>query len=113
MTDTPADKQIELQLELAQKEFEQECARINEELKNTHIKKEYTFSNLEKRRLVEMQMALLVTKQAIEDIINLDVLKRLGYTPSNELKVYYDFNIGRFVVFVPKQTNADKLTTPQ
>lgn len=98
------EAKLKEQMELAKKQFEYTVEKAYETHKDTHEKKEYTFTVVEKRRLVEQQMVELVARQAIDDIINLETLKRLGFEPNPDLKILYDLNLGRLIVFIPKKS---------
>lgn len=104
--DKAQEEKMKEQMELAKKQFQFAVDKAYETHQTTHDKKEYTFTNVEKRRLVEQQMVELVARQAIEDIINLETLKRLGFDPNPELKILYDINLGRLIVFVPKKKES-------
>lgn len=97
------EEKIKEQLELAKKAFDAAVENYREQLKATHTKKEFTFTLVEKRRLVEMQMVEMVAHQAIDDIVNLEAIKRVGYDLDPEIKSMYDVNTGRFILFVPKE----------
>ena len=99
-------EKIKEQLELAKKQFEFAVDKAKESHQKTHDVKEYTFTVVEKRRLVEQQMVEIVARQATDDIINLEVLKRLGFDPSPDLKILFDINLGRLIVFFPKKNES-------
>lgn len=99
-------KQIQAQTEQIQKIFDESVARNHEQLKNTHFKKEFTFTIVEKRRLVQQQTVVYLAEQAIDDIINLTVLPRLDITPNPNVKIQYDVALGRFVCWIPKEEKS-------
>lgn len=103
------DKQKQLVEELARRTqlFAEGVTKQDEDLKETHEKKEFTFSTVEKRRLLQQESVALIVHQAIEDIINLEVLRRLDITPGIEIRVLYDTSLGRFVVWQPKEVKQD------
>ncbi len=100
------ETKLKEQLELAKKQFDEAVTKAYKDFESTHDKKEYTFSVTEKRQLVEMQMVAMVAQKAIDDIINLQVLPRAGYDPNPELKILFDINIGRLIIFVPKKKES-------
>lgn len=82
--------------------FEESVDEANEKLKNTHIKKEYTFTVVEKRRLAQQDLIEKFAMAALDDILNLEVLPRIGVTPSEKVFTLYDIPLGRLTVFTPK-----------
>lgn len=100
--DAKQKEEIRKQLEAEQKKFEDRIAEVTKELENSHIAKEYTFSIIEKRRLIQQQTIAFLVQQAVDDIINLTVLPRIGISPNPTIRVSYDVTLGKFVVFSPK-----------
>lgn len=98
------EQQEKLVEELKQRNlvFDQSVAKEQEALGNAYTKKEYTFSLTEKRRMLQHESIMIMIQQAIDDIINLTVLPRLGITPSQQIKVFYDASVGRLAIWVPK-----------
>lgn len=90
------------QFEEEQKVFDKQVQEASEKLKATHDKKEYTFSNLEKRRLAQQDLIEKFASQALEDLVNLEVLPRLGIIPDGKVFTLYDIQLGRLTVFIPK-----------
>lgn len=82
--------------------YNESVLREDEELKKTHLKKEFTFSTTEKRRLLQQESILAFAHQAVEDIINLSVLARVGITPGKDVRILYDASIGRFTIWTTK-----------
>lgn len=85
------------------KQFDAKVAEADIKLAPTHEKKEYTFSSTEKRRLAQLQAIAVFAQEAIDDIINLNVLPRLEYKPNPELRVLYEINLARFVIWLPRK----------
>lgn len=89
-------------LEEEKKLYDAQVTESNEKLKATHEKKEYTFTITEKRRLAQQDLIEKFATQALQDIINIDVLPRLGITPNEKVFSLYDVPLGRLTVFTPK-----------
>lgn len=85
------------------KDFDKKILEADIKLSPTHEKKEYTFSIDEKRRLAQLQAIVVFAQGAIEDIINLTVLPRLGFTTNPDIRVLYEINLGRFTVWSPRK----------
>lgn len=85
-----------------QKAFEVKVLKADIELSPTHTKKEYTFSLDEKRRLAQMQAIVVFAQGEIEDIINGTVLPRLKILPTQQVRVLYEINVGRFTIWTPR-----------
>jgi hypothetical protein len=93
-------------LDEEQKKYDIQINEAHDVLKTTHEKKEYTFSVTEKRRLSQLQLMAVFIQDALNDIINLSVLPRIGINPSPEVKILYDINLGRLTVWqVKKEKN--------
>lgn len=90
------------QLKAEEELFNEQVKESYEKLKTTHEKKEYTFSVTEKRRLVQQDLIEKFASQALQDIVNLTVLPRIGIVPSEKTFTLYDLTLGRLTVFVPK-----------
>lgn len=85
---------------------------INEpdkELTKTHYKKEYSFSSSERRQLVKVYTIQTLAMQTIDDMLNNNALPRVGIIPTKEVRILYDLTVGKFCVWVPKES---KLPTP-
>lgn len=89
-------------VEKEEKIFDSQVEESNEKLKATHEKKEYTFSTTEKRRLAQQNLIEKFASQALQDLINLTVLPRVGVIPNNETFTIYSIATGRLCVFIPK-----------
>lgn len=74
----------------------------DEQVKHTHDMKTYSFSVDEARQLAKIDAAIKLANSAVEDILNNNVLKRLGYEPNPELKMLYDITLKRIAVWAPK-----------
>lgn len=90
------------QLEAEEKLYDSQVDENFEKLKATHEKKEYTFTVVEKRRLAQQDLIQKFALQALQDIINLTVLPRLGVVPNEKVFTLYDVPLGRFTVFTPR-----------
>lgn len=104
-------------LKLAQEDINKKYAATieaeNERLKPTHIKKEFTFSIVEKRRLAQQEAVGLISQQAISDIVNMDVLPRIGITPDPEIRIIYDVNVGKLTIWTPKPKEEPEIKTQE
>ena len=89
-------------LEEEEKLYNSQVQASNEKLKTTHEKKEYTLSVVEKRRLAQQDLIEKFASQALQDIINLTVLPRVGITPNKEVFTLYDIALGKLTIFIPK-----------
>ena len=100
-------------LEEEEKLYDSQVEASHEKLKNTHEKKEYTFSVVEKRRLAQQDLIEKFAAQALQDIINLTVLPRVGIIPNKDVFTLYDIALGRLTVFTPKATPKAKSKTEE
>lgn len=89
-----------------------QVAEAIEKLKTTHEKKEYTFSVVEKRRLAQQDLIEKFASQALQDLINLTVLPRVGITPNEKVFTLYDIGLGRLTVFTPKEAPEEVSSHP-
>ena len=96
-------------LKKLQEDYDLVVAKSEQQMKDTHVAKEYTFSIVEKRRLLEQQTIKIIVENAVDDIINMSVLPRLGVTPSANVRVLYDVTLGRFTLFVPKEAPQESV----
>lgn len=99
-------------LDQLQKDYDLTVTRNEQKMALTHTAKEYTFNLTEKRRLLQQQTIKIMVDNAIDDILNMSVLPRVGITPNPKIRVLYDFTLGRFTVFSPKD-QADGGTTEE
>lgn len=83
--------------------WQQSVKQNDASLKETHSKKEFTFSAGELRQLIKLYTIQTIAEQAIDDKLNNDVLPRMEITPSPQVKILYDLSVGRFVVWVPRE----------
>lgn len=83
--------------------FKKVVKDVADQLPN-HTVKEFTFSSLEQQMLAEQQTIIALAQGSQNKIINELCLKRIGVQPSPAIKVRYAIGLGRFVVFVPKET---------
>ena len=102
MNNEDQTKQLAEELKKRSEYFNQLATKEDESLKATHTKKEYTFSTVEKRRLLQQESIIAFAQQAVDDIINLSALARLDITPTKEFRVIYDSSLGKFIVWEPK-----------
>lgn len=100
----PTDKEI-LEAELVR--FESEITKIHQELHITHEKKEYTFSTEEKRRLAQLQTIIIFAQNALDDILNLTCLPRIGVIAKPEVRLVYDISLGRYTIWLPKKPKTE------
>jgi len=109
-------KQYAEELKAREEQFNRKIAVLHVDRVKTHVKKEFTFSVIEKRRLLQQEEAHMIADQATNDILNLSVLPRIGAVPNKDTHIFYDSALGKFVIWVPKTTPtakpADKETTP-
>lgn len=94
------------QLKKEEELFDEQVKESYEKLKTTHEKKEYTFSVVEKRRLVQQDLIEKFASQAMADIINLTVLPRIGVESNEKIFTLYDITLGKLTVFIPKPDKA-------
>lgn len=94
------------QLEEEEKIFTTQVTETNEKLKTTHEKKEFTFTITEKRRLAQQDLIEKFASQALQDIINLEVLPRIGIIPDGKVFTLYDIQLGRMCIFIPKENKS-------
>lgn len=93
------------ELEAAMRLWNEALSEKNKLFKITHNNaKEYTFSARELKHLVKNYTIQELARQEVDDVINLDALPRVGVSPSNKVRVFYDLTCGRFVVWTPKET---------
>ena len=101
---TPTPEEIEARKQEMIHRWEAEVEIKDFEYGKDYSKREYTFSSIEKRRLMQQETIKILADEAMNDILNLNCLPRVGVEPSNEVRVLYDMTIGRFVVWIPKKT---------
>lgn len=99
----PNPDELKKQLELEAQKFEDNVIKTHLKLAATHEKKEYTFSAMEKQRLAKLQTVAFFVADAIDDIINLSVLARLGIKPDPSVRIMYDIALGRFTIWTVKE----------
>lgn len=94
----------------AQQNWTKHVSEEDQKITTTHSKKEYTFTKDEARQVLKVvgMNALAAQIQQLaqglaNDMINNNVLKRLGIIPNNEVKVLYDATIGKFAVWMPRK----------
>ena len=75
----------------------------HEKHKDTHKRKEFTFSLTELRQLIKLFTIQTLAQQGIDDKLNNDVLARIGIAPNNKVKILYDLSVGRLAVWLPKE----------
>lgn len=106
---TPQEEAAFAQL---QKDYDSVIERTSQELTATHSAKEYTFTVIEKRRLIEQETIRLLVMKATDDIINYSVLPRIGIALQLGNRVLYDATLGRLTIFTPKQNQASDGDSP-
>ena len=91
------------------KKWEEAIAQAYAPLKDTHTRREFTFSAQERRQISELTLIQKfsegISKSAlsvINDLLNLYILPRVGIKPNEQIRLFYDAAIGRFVVCEPK-----------
>lgn len=109
----PKQTQLEDDLMAEEKKYQDQVHEIHQSLVKTHTKLEYMFSTVEKRRLLQLQTIAFFAQQAVDDILNLTVLPRLGIKPSFEVRVLYDISLGKFSVWVPDLTKKREVEVDQ
>jgi hypothetical protein len=82
--------------------FDEQVAAAFNKLKATHKKAEYTFSTTEKRRLTQQDLIEKLAQKALSDLINLEVLPRIGIIPTGDTFTLYDIGLSRLIVFTSK-----------
>lgn len=87
----------------------EQVTEADDPLKETHIKKEYTLSIPEKSELIKVvginafaKQVEILSQQLADNLLNLNILPRVGVVPSPDKRVLYDPEIGRFCVWTPK-----------
>lgn len=99
---TPAQPKIPTKEELMA-HWEKAIADNDAGLKETHSKKEFTFSTGELRQLTKLYTIQTIAEGAIDDKLNNDVLPRMQIVPSPQVRILYDLSVGRFAVWLPKE----------
>jgi len=99
-------KQYAEELKVREQEFNRKVATLHAERSKTHAKKEFTFSVIERRRLLQQEEAMMIADQTTNDILNLSVLPRIGVTPSKDTNIFYDTSLGKFMIWIPKPSPA-------
>lgn len=101
---TPEEQQKILDAQLAERDkiFKTTVETEAKKLEESHDKKEYTFSTVERRRLLQHETIIISIQQFIDDIINQNVLPRIGISPNPTIKVFYDIPLGKLIVWTPK-----------
>lgn len=80
-----------------------EVAKEHEALASTHHKKEFTLTQSERRQLTQLHTIKVLAQRGSDDILNNYTLPRVGIIPDTTMKILFDLNVGRFVVWEPKK----------
>ncbi len=101
---------IPLEAKTPDQRWAEQVSEADEPLKETHIKKEYTLSVAEKSELIKVvginafaKQIEILSQQLADNLLNLNILPRVGVTPSQDKRVLYDPEIGRFCVWSTKK----------
>lgn len=94
-----------------EKQWAEGIAKAGQAFEGDHIKKEYTLSIAERSEMIKVtgitafaDQITKIAEQLGQNILNLNVLPRIGVTPSIDKKVYCDPECGKIAIWVPKTT---------
>lgn len=95
--------------------FKDQIEQERKLLGKTHQKKEFTFTTDELRHMrylasyaaLSQKISELATSH-VDDVINNQILSRVGIEPNNKMKVSYSVSLGRFIVWIPREEKVDK-----
>lgn len=99
---TPTPEQIAARKQQLLADWARAVAEDSARYGENFTKKEFTFSREEHKQLAQQNTIKAIADNAINDLLNLYILPRVGITPTPEDKVTYDLSVGRFVVWEPK-----------
>lgn len=90
--------------------WETSWKEADKEVNFPHVRKEFTFNKKELRTLTQQatietlgQKVMEFSRMATNDLINMEVLPRVGIIPNPEMRILYDFASKRFMVWMPKE----------
>lgn len=107
-SNTPSKEQIEARKKVLIGEWEKAIASDNSKFGGGYDRREFTFSKPEHVQLTQQQTIIALAENATQQLLNVQVLPRVGVIPSAEVKITYDLTIGRFAVWVPKKSSGVK-----
>lgn len=104
----PSKEQIEARKKILLGEWDKAVASDNSKFGPGYDRREFTFSKPEHVQLTQQQTIIALAENATQQLLNVQILPRVGITPSSEIKITYDLTIGRFAVWVPKKASGKK-----
>lgn len=104
----PSKQQIEARKKVLLGEFSKAIEAEKSKYGPGYEQREFTFARPEHIQLNQQQTIIALAERAVQDLLNIQVLPRVGIQPSSDIKITYDLTVGRFVVWIPKKPSGAK-----